>query len=181
MSFLHAPASNVGIGKTEHNKPYQNSRWIHGDKKFIRRQLANDLHGDEIMARTKRMEETGVAEEGGEEVKKKQACVGENISQDGAPYRGTPAWLAHALCKSKNEASFVWWHCVLFFFLFPSLHFFLLASFLAVWYHSPHTAGTSRFQVKALAFSHWSLAMQGHATMGSLQCFAPAKRASAKG
>lgn len=61
MSFLHAPASNVGIGKTEHNKPYQNSRWIHGDKKFIRRQLANDLRGDEIMARTKRMEETGVA------------------------------------------------------------------------------------------------------------------------
>lgn len=43
------------------------------------------------MARTKRMEETGVVEEGGEEVKKKRACVGENISQDGAPYRGTPA------------------------------------------------------------------------------------------
>lgn len=68
-----------------------------------------------------------------------------------------------------------------FFILFPSLQFFLLASFLAVWYHSPHTAGTSRFQVKALAFSHWSLAIQGHAKMGSLQRFANAKPESAKG
>ena len=41
-----------GIVKTENNKCYRDSHWIRRDKKFIRRQLANDVQRDEF-ARTK--------------------------------------------------------------------------------------------------------------------------------
>lgn len=51
---IHSSAASVGNGKTENNKRYHNSHWIQRDKKFIRRQLANDVQRDEIMARTKR-------------------------------------------------------------------------------------------------------------------------------
>lgn len=52
---IHSSAASVGNGKTENNKRYHNSHWIQRDKKFIRRQLANDVQRDEIMARTKRV------------------------------------------------------------------------------------------------------------------------------
>lgn len=44
-------------GETGNNKRYHNSHWIQRDKKFIRRQLANDMQRDEIIARTKRVGE----------------------------------------------------------------------------------------------------------------------------
>ena len=44
-----------GNSKREHNKPYQNSHWIHWDKEFIKHQRANDVQRREITARTKTM------------------------------------------------------------------------------------------------------------------------------